>query len=60
MIYSDLNEKEKMLFNFLFEKYIYSDLNKEEFKRVLNLLVLKIDGKLSRARAKEVKKWVIF
>jgi len=57
MIYSDLNEKEKMLFNFLFEKYIYSDLNKEEFKRVLNLLVLKIDGKLSRARAKEVSKW---
>ena len=57
MIYSDLNEKEKMLFNFLFEKYIYSDLNKEEFKRVLNLLVLKIDGKLSRARAKEVLKW---
>ena len=56
MIYSDLNEKEKMLFNFLFEKYIYSDLNKEEFKRVLNLLVLKIDGKLSRARAKEVLK----
>ena len=57
MIYSDLNEKEKMLFNFLYEKYIYSDLNKEEFKRVLNLLVLKIDGKLSRARAKEVSKW---
>lgn len=56
MIYSDLNEKEKMLFNFLFEKYIYSDLNKEDFKKVLRLIIMKIDGKLSRARAKEVSK----
>ena len=44
--YSDLNAEQKRLFDLFFEKYVYSDLKKQDFKNVLELVRMKIDGEI--------------